>query len=224
MAGFNVGRIRKAASGGSGSGISSGTRAIMDAKKLFFRPGKLIKGFDRASQDALIKFGAFTRRDARKALKVARPKKVPKAIKGQRPNELFATGSSSRGELTVKEYIYFQREMAQFERGERPDKPKPPLKTSEPGKPPLLKSRNSPLKRLIYFGYSKSQKSAVVGPVKVSNTYAQETLEKGGTIKVAGSSDAFDWGGRRVRPRPFMKPAYDKNLKVIDTIWKKAVR
>lgn len=70
-------------------------------------------------------------------------------------------------------------------------------KISEPGSPPSGHAGN--LKRLIYFSYDPQQKSVVTGPTPFGVGEAPRLLEMGGV-------SVF---GKRYRPRPFMKPAFD---------------
>lgn len=86
-------------------------------------------------------------------------------------------------------------------KGKKPTKPR----TSRPGRPPL--AHTGDIKKIL-FGYDAPAKSVVIGPVRAgSASGAPENLEHGGFARLKG--------GRRVkvRPRPFMAPAFAEELK-----------
>ena len=81
-------------------------------------------------------------------------------------------------------------------------------KASQPGKPPH--SHTGLLRRLIYFGYSPSRQSVVVGPEKLNKSgNVPRVLEHSGTTTIVD-------GGKkrrvRIKARPFMGPAMIKEL------------
>ena len=69
---------------------------------------------------------------------------------------------------------------------------------SVPGNPPS--SHTGHLKKLIYFGYDQAKRSVVVGPLPYHKGVAN-VIENGGIVD-----------GKLYRARPFMKPAFDKEL------------
>jgi len=95
-------------------------------------------------------------------------------------------------------------------------------KTSQPGSPPS--SHTGLLKKFIFFGYEPAKRSVVIGPVRLTQKgrgEAPSLLEYGGTTKV-------EHRGKRkrakVRPRPFMGPAFEKEQPKLPAMWKGSVR
>lgn len=103
------------------------------------------------------------------------------------------------------------------------------------------------LRDKIFFGYDPSAQSVVIGPALINGgTGAPELMERGGTVNrpsqliTVRPREAQGKRGRptkegkiRVRipagqrvyePRPFMQPAFDKNMSQIDTIWRDSIR
>lgn len=79
----------------------------------------------------------------------------------------------------------------------------------------------SPLRELIYFAYDPARKSVVVGPtLGGSKSGAPQSLEEGGGATVTD-------GGRRVhvrvRPRPFMGPAFRVELDKVGGDWRNII-
>lgn len=71
--------------------------------------------------------------------------------------------------------------------------------SSAPGSPPS--SHTGYLKRLIFFGYDAQKKSVVIGPLPFRKNAAR-IIEEGGLER-----------GSLYQARPFMKPAFDAELK-----------
>lgn len=92
--------------------------------------------------------------------------------------------------------------------------------TSKPGNPPF--SHTKTLKRFILFGYDPGRKSVVIGPTLAgSASGAPEALEEGGTAVVVQKAK------RRVvtiRPRPYMKPAFNAELARVGNNFKNLIR
>jgi len=95
-------------------------------------------------------------------------------------------------------------------------------KTSQPGSPPS--SHTGLLKKFIFFGYEPAKRSVVIGPVRLSQKgrgEAPSLLEYGGSTKV-------EHRGKRkrakVRPRPFMGPAFEKEQPKLPAMWRDSVR
>ena len=95
-------------------------------------------------------------------------------------------------------------------------------KTSSPGSPPS--SHIGLLKKFIFFGYDPRKDSVVIGPVRLTQKgrgEAPSLLEYGGTTKV-------EHRGKRkrakVRPRPFMGPAFEKEQPKLPAMWRDSVR
>jgi len=90
--------------------------------------------------------------------------------------------------------------------------------TSKPGKPPF--SHTGLLKKFIYFGFDPHRTSVVIGPVVISGKSgkALEALESGGTVSLPDGRQV------KVEPRPFMGPAFTKELMKLSSIWASAVK
>ena len=95
-------------------------------------------------------------------------------------------------------------------------------KASSPGSPPS--SHIGLLKKFIFFGYEPAKRSVVIGPVRLSQKgrgEAPHLLEYGGSTKV-------EHRGKRkrakVRPRPFMGPAFEKEEPKLPAMWKDSIR
>lgn len=154
----------------------------VDDAKSYFFDRPTVDSLDAAALKGLSKFGAFVRRDARKSIRKARQKTLAELSKDERRR------------FRIRESI-----------GKREGwKAKRPLASSAPGEPP--RSVTGLLKQHIFFIYEPQERSVLVGPADLNrNTNAPENLEKGGTVKLSG-------GRFRIEPRPYMKPAFDKNV------------
>ena len=93
---------------------------------------------------------------------------------------------------------------------------------SEPGSPPS--SHTGLLKKFIFFGYDPAQRSVVIGPERLSQKgrgEAPHLLEYGGTGTV-------ERRGRRrrakVRARPFMGPAFEKEEPKLAAMWRDSIK
>lgn len=97
---------------------------------------------------------------------------------------------------------------------------------SEPGQPPS--SHTGLLKRNIFFVYDRSRHSVLIGPILLNQKIgdAPRALEEGGQSRV------FTGRGRRrrllrtvlIRARPYMKPAFERELPAVPALWQNAVR
>lgn len=93
--------------------------------------------------------------------------------------------------------------------------------TSPPGGPPF--SHVGLLRRFILFAYDAERGSVVIGPVRLNakSGEAPRLLEHGGpALRVR-------WGlARRVSyaPRPFMRPAFDRELPHLPPLWRDSIR
>lgn len=96
---------------------------------------------------------------------------------------------------------------------------------STPGQPPY--SHVGLVKKFLFFSYDPARKSVVIGPVLLSSRrpgapgQGLELLEHGG----AGTLRTRK-GQRRVnyRARPFMGPAFQRELQQLPAIWKDSLR
>lgn len=86
---------------------------------------------------------------------------------------------------------------------------------SRPGEPPS--SHTGKLRKSIYFGYDAQNKSVVVGPTKWSSSNAQALLEYGGIGRKKTR-------GALYRPRPYMRPAFQKELSNLKSLLTNFVR
>jgi len=98
-------------------------------------------------------------------------------------------------------------------------------RVSAPGQPPS--SHTGLLKRLIYFGYDRQRRSVVIGPQrlnqKVGDTPA--ALEYGGTSTVVeGLRNRRKKRHVRIRARPYMGPAFEKEQPRLPAMWASSVR
>ena len=82
--------------------------------------------------------------------------------------------------------------------------------------------------RAIYFGYDKTRRSVVVGPVLLSalGKYILPALEYGGPSQVIGGGQRKRKVVRRItiRARPFMQPAFEKEQKKLPALWANSIR
>lgn len=93
---------------------------------------------------------------------------------------------------------------------------------SEPGSPPS--SHTGLLKKFIFFGYDVSQRSVVIGPERLSQKgrgEAPHLLEYGGTGTVERKSKRQR---AKVRARPFMGPAFEKEEPKLAAMWRDSIR
>lgn len=92
---------------------------------------------------------------------------------------------------------------------------------SEPGKPP--RNQTGRLKNRIFFGYDLGTRSVVIGPEGIRSAEAPPALEYGGPVVVRSRRT----GGRPVRvtiePRPYMAPAFERELPRAPDLWANAV-
>ena len=104
---------------------------------------------------------------------------------------------------------------------------------SKPGQPPT--NQTGKLKRHIYFGYDTNKQSVVIGPQQLSGTLTVlSALEYGGTSYVRENKQVPGPRGGMVRlktkravyirPRPFMGPAFQKELPQLPELWRNSVK
>lgn len=156
-------------------------------KKFNFNPDKVLKGLDKATKKALVKFGAYVRRSAKSSLKLGRMVRM--------------------GEMDVEERKKYKsrRAIAKYY-GRKP--PKRRRISAEPGNAPKLKYKNSPLRKLLFFGFDSTTKSVVVGPL---------------AFRGLGASN-LEHGRRGYRSFPTMEPALRKNQDQLPALWRNAIR
>lgn len=92
-------------------------------------------------------------------------------------------------------------------------------RVSDAGSPPS--SHTGRLRDFLFFAYDPRSESVVIGPAKLNSTNAPEALEHGGAAAVLSR-------GRRktahIRARPFMGPAFAKELPGFDELWRDSVK
>ena len=92
--------------------------------------------------------------------------------------------------------------------------------TSPPGQPPY--SHVGLLRKFILFAYDPDRKSVVIGPTLLrEGSQAPRLLEHGGA-----ADHRTETGARRLRyrPRPFMRPAFEREKVALPALWKNSVR
>jgi len=96
---------------------------------------------------------------------------------------------------------------------------------SPPGSPPS--SHTGLLRRFIFFGYDRGRKTVVVGPMRLNQKVgtAPEALEHGGTsVVVEGLRRRRRKRRVRIRARPYMGPAMQKELPKFPSLWANSVK
>jgi hypothetical protein len=88
--------------------------------------------------------------------------------------------------------------------------------SSLPGRPPL--SHTGLLKKHIYFIYDPQRKSVVIGPARLNKQTAGalEALEYGGVTQLVTKKKSRQID---IAARPFMRPAFDQELKALPPRW-----
>lgn len=110
--------------------------------------------------------GGAVRLTARRSLRKARQKKV--------------------NELTAIELTTFRQRQQDYQQGKRTTKPRRPELISEPGMPPKLHQKPSPLKTALVYAVDADAQDVVIGPERTKSSL--QKLEQS---------------------RPFMAPAYE---------------
>ncbi len=99
-------------------------------------------------------------------------------------------------------------------------------KASRPGQPPS--SHIGLLKRFIFFGFDTVRRSVVIGPVRLTQKgrgEAPSALEHGGFVLMRRSRRGRKKKTRaRIRPRPFMGPAMEKEKHQLPALWRDSVK
>ena len=103
---------------------------------------------------------------------------------------------------------------------------------SKPGNPPF--SHTGLLKKFILFGYDNMAKSVVIGPAKLNKKGdVPEVLEYGGNSQsttayitkktVRGNRLHAQKKKIKIAARPYMRPAFQKELPKLDSMWKNSI-
>lgn len=175
---------------------------INDAKKLFFDRALVMRSADRAARKVLSKFGAYVRTRARTSIRAGSLSKMKKAW-AKRTEALKVKHPPKRQEL-MEEYYRLAKEAA-----------------SKPGEPPRSWGDRL-LRKFILFVFEPFRRSVVIGPAKLNGgTTAPEVLEYGGQA-VAGYRGARR--SVRIEPRPYMRPAFDRELPKVPQMWRDVIK
>lgn len=97
-------------------------------------------------------------------------------------------------------------------------------RTSQPGSPPS--SHAGLLKKFIFFGFDPRKDSVVIGPVRLTQKgrgEAPSLLEYGGATKVEHRGNPRKRKRAKVRPRPFMGPAFEKEQPKLPAMWRDSI-
>jgi len=98
-------------------------------------------------------------------------------------------------------------------------------KASQPGRPPS--SHVGRLKKFIYFGFDVVRRSVVIGPVRLTQKgrgAAPPALEHGGVVTMRARRRGGKRTRARIRPRPFMGPALEKEKQQLPALWRDSVK
>jgi hypothetical protein len=171
--------------------------SLKQAKAGFFDRAKVQKAADKATRDVLSKFGAYVRQRAKTSMRRA-PAPYGKVVRDRKSGSPVYLPNGQ-----VKTTLVF--------------------KYSRPGDPPY--ARSGLLKRFIFFSFDSARKSVVIGPTKLDgwpNSTIPLTHEYGGTIAFKNKK------GRQVTKkypaRPYMQPAFDKELALMPEPFRNSVR
>lgn len=100
--------------------------------------------------------------------------------------------------------------------------------SSRPGQPPF--SKTGLLRQFILFGYDAAAESVVIGPAKLNKPgSAPEVLEHGGVaeiirVRVRKGNRSRERQRVLIKARPYMRPAFEAELKKAALVWKDTVR
>lgn len=173
---------------------------LAQVKKLFFDAARIKAGIASAAEKVLSKFGAFVRSDSRQSIR-----KAPRV---------------SLADMAGTDRAAYRRKQDQWRRGGKQGKrPTRPAASSKPGRPPYS---HTGLLREIYFamdGYGR----VVIGPVKL-NAKGRDIPK---ALEYGGESSSVTGGVQRritIQERPYMRPAFNKNLPSVAPLWRNAVK
>jgi hypothetical protein len=102
---------------------------------------------------------------------------------------------------------------------------------SAPGSPP--NSHVGLLKKFIFFSYEPTAKNVVIGPVLLSSKKSGGSNTVPGILEYGGRTERLLWDANErkrkskkvsIPSRPFMHPAFDKELPKLPAMWKNSVK
>jgi hypothetical protein len=102
---------------------------------------------------------------------------------------------------------------------------------SQPGSPPH--SHVGLLKKFIFFGYEPTAKNVVIGPTLLSSKKSGGSNTVPSILEYGGKTERTFWDEKErkrksknvtIQSRPFMHPAFDKELPKLPAMWKNSVR
>ncbi len=101
--------------------------------------------------------------------------------------------------------------------------------SAPPGSPPS--SHTGLLKRFIFFGYDTQARSVVIGPARLdqrgrtpATAQAPSLLEHGGVATLTRRTGRRQARRQvRYRPRPFMGPAFEKQIPLLAAMWRDSI-
>ena len=90
--------------------------------------------------------------------------------------------------------------------------------TSQPGHPPF--SHSGKLRKKIFFIYDPKRRSVVIGPI----IYPGKTGRALPALEYGGKTDMPSGVIIKIEARPFMGPAFDRNLAVVPSLWRDSIK
>ena len=153
-----------------------------------FDAEKVKRAIDRKMNSALFRAGGLIRTIAKRSLRPARKIRL--------------------SELPDEDREQYREEMEDYRNGYRERPPVLRDIISDPGNPPLLHMKPSPLRQLLRFFVEKDKTTVVIGPERAKDAIAGELEHGRGAVKAA---------------RPFMAPAMVKALPKLPQFLRSAV-
>ena len=117
-------------------------------------------------------------------------------------------------DLTRLQQIEYKRAQKRFRKNPVGAKPKLGTKGSKPGNPPSLHSKNSLLKRRLFFALAPDKRSVVIGPELVGRNARLEKQKRRGISSIAELEERF----------PFVEPGLQLVLPRIPSYVEKAMK
>ncbi|MGL6193668.1 MAG: hypothetical protein ACRC2T_02460 [Thermoguttaceae bacterium] len=95
---------------------------------------------------------------------------------------------------------------------------RPSTRTSQPGHPPF--SHSGKLRQNIFFIYEPHRRSVVIGPIIFSGKSGRALP----ALEYGGKTDLNNGEIIRIEARPFMGPAFERNLAVVPQLWRNTIK